>query len=68
MRRTLKRFDLTIAEKPVEKLGIMLTEVKDRAPKEKQTGIVFKIPCGDFHVQYIYILVKRAEHWKLKSG
>ena len=61
MRRTLKRFELTVAEKPVEKLGTMLTKVKDRAPKENKLALFTQS-----HVAIVTFntLVKREEHWR----
>ncbi len=42
-----------VAAKPVQKLGQVLTTVQDNVPMDKQTGIVYAIPCSDCNMQYI---------------
>ncbi len=42
-----------VAVKPAQKLGQVLTRVKDKVPMDKQTGIVYSIPCSDCNIQYI---------------
>ncbi len=32
--------------------GQVLTSVKDNVPMDKQTGIVYSIPCSDCNIQY----------------
>ena len=42
-----------VAVKPAQKLGQVLTRVKDNVPMDKQTGIVYSILCSDCNIQYI---------------
>ena len=51
--RILHRYNFMVAAKPVQKLGQVLTRVKDNVPMDKQTGIVYAIPCSDCNIQYI---------------
>ena len=42
-----------VAVKTAQKHGHVLTSVKDNVPMDKQTGIVYSIPCSDCNIQYI---------------
>ena len=53
LKRVLQRYNLQVAVKPVQKLGQVLTKVKDKVPMEKQTGIVYTIPCSDCDMQCV---------------
>lgn len=52
-KRVLQRYNLKVAVKPVQKLGQVLMKVKDKVPMEKETGIVYTIPCSNCDMQYI---------------
>ena len=49
------------------RLKNILTKVKDKVPTEKQTGIVYTIPCSNCDIQYIgetdrSLQTRRCEH------
>ena len=53
LKRVLQKHNFVVAEKPVARLKNILTKVKDKVPTEKQTGIVYAIPCSNWDIRYI---------------
>ena len=53
LKRVLQKHNFVVAEKPVVRLKNIVTKVKDKVPTEKQTGIVYTIPCSNCDIQYI---------------
>ncbi len=53
LKRILQRYNFMVVVKPAQKLGQVLTRVKDNVPMDKQTGIVYSILCSDCNIQYI---------------
>lgn len=51
--RVLRSFDVHVSHVPVKKLKNVLTNVKDKLPKEKFPGVVYRIPCTDCDHVYI---------------
>ena len=67
LKRVLQKHNLVVAEKPVVRLKNILRKVKDNVPTEKQTGIVYTIPCSNCDIQYIgetgrSLQTRRCEH------
>ena len=53
--------------KPARTLRQILTKVKTRIPQEKQTGVVYEIPCSDCREVYVgetkrTLKVRKSEH------
>ena len=53
LKRILQRYNFIVAVKTAQKHGQVLTSVKNNVPMDKQTGIVYLIPCSDCNILYI---------------
>uniref|UniRef100_A0A131YX13 Tick transposon n=1 Tax=Rhipicephalus appendiculatus TaxID=34631 RepID=A0A131YX13_RHIAP len=51
--RNLKKKGITVAHKPTNTLNLLLPKPKDRPPREKAQGVVYKIKCSDCEATYI---------------
>jgi len=51
--RTLKRFNVNAAHKPVKTVGSILKKPKDKFDQDLSTGVVYKISCKDCEKVYI---------------
>ena len=67
IKRVLQQHDLKVMLKPTRKLGDVVSRIKDNVVDEKETGVVYSIPCRDCSVQYIgqtgrAFLTRKKEH------
>ena len=51
--RTLNRFNVNAAHKPVKTVGSILKKPKDKFDQDLSTGVVYKISCKDCEKVYI---------------
>lgn len=51
--RVFSNYDLRVAHVPCAKLRGKLVNAKDKLPKEKYPGVIYKIPCGDCDCVYV---------------
>ncbi len=67
IKRVLQQHDLKVVLKPTRKLGDVVSRIKDNVVAEKETGVVYSIPCKDCNAQYIgqtgcAFLTRKKEH------
>ena len=53
LKRIFQKRELKVAIKPHQTIRNMLVHPKDQIPKEKKTGVVYKIPCKTCNKSYI---------------
>ena len=53
VKRILQDHNVKVAFKPAQKLGDVMLKTKDGIPVEKQTGVIYFIPCADCDVHYV---------------
>ncbi|KAG0417341.1 hypothetical protein HPB47_005689 [Ixodes persulcatus] len=51
--RVLAKEGIQVAHKPMSTLGRLMPRPKDRPPKERAQGVIYKLPCADCPVAYI---------------
>ena len=67
IKRVLQQHGLKVMQKPTRRFGDVKSKIKDKVVDEKETGVVYSIPCKDCDVQYIgqtgrAFLTRKREH------